>query len=102
MKSRIQSIHFDADSKLLELIEEKLDKFTQTFGQEPVDAKVILRLEKTNKVQDKIVELIVTLPGNQLVAKSTSKSFEEALKSSLDSLKAQWIKSKEKLQSKHG
>lgn len=99
--TRIQSIHFDADTKLLQYIEEKLAKFGRLLGQDDVEAKVILKLEKTGQVQDKVVELIINIPGHPLIAKSTRKSFEEAIRDALNTLKIQWGKYKSKLQAKH-
>lgn len=99
--TRIQSIHFDADTKLVQFIEEKMNKFGKILGQDQVEAKVILKLEKTGQIQDKVVELIIHIPGHPLIAKSTRKSFEEALRDALGTLKTQWTKYKTKIQRKH-
>lgn len=99
--TRIQSIHFDADTKLVAFIEEKMARFGKMLGQNNVEAKVILRLEKTGQVQDKVVELIINIPGHPLIAKSTRKSFEEAIRDALNTLKIQWEKYKTKIQRKH-
>lgn len=101
MVTRIQSIHFDADTKLVSLIEEKLDRLTQYIQDRVIEAKVILKLEQVGKVQDKIIEVILNLPGQAVVAKSAKKSFEEALAEVIDSLKTQLLRYKEKIQRKH-
>ena len=42
MKVRVQSIHFDADEKLLQFVSEKVDKLTQFFD-DIIDSEVFLR-----------------------------------------------------------
>ena len=39
MKVRVQSIHFDADQKLLQFVNEKVDKLTQFFD-DIIDSEV--------------------------------------------------------------
>jgi len=99
--TRIQSVHFDADAKLVQFIEDRLTKFGKFIGSPAAEAKVVLKLEKTGQVQDKVVELIINLPGHPLIAKSTRKSFEEAVRDAINTLKVQWSRYKEKLQAKH-
>lgn len=101
MTTRIQSIHFDADQKLLNLIEEKLLKIGQKLGLSHAEADVILKLERNGQIQDKIVEVIVNIPGQHLVAKSSGKSFEGALRVVSSSIRSQLLKYKERIQRKH-
>ena len=101
MTTRIQSVHFDADTKLIDYIEQKMNRLKRAFGEDPIEAKVILKLEKTGQVQDKIVELIVNIPGHNLMARSTRKSFEEAIREAVAMLKGQWTRHKGKVQRKH-
>lgn len=102
MTTRIHSIHFDADVKLLQQIQMKMERLAKFIKDTAVEAKVILKLEKVGQVQDKIVEVILSLPGQSLVAKSTNKSFEEALTQVIATLKKQLLRHKEKIQKKHG
>lgn len=95
MEIQIQSVHFDADAKLLEFIDKKLQKLG-TFYDRIISADVILRLEKTGQVQDKIAELKLNVPGSVLIAKETCKTFEEAIDAGSEALKRQIIKYKEK------
>lgn len=99
METRIQSIHFDADEKLLEFTKKKLSKLTQFFDH-IVSSDVYFKLENNgSSVRDKIVELKVNIPGSTLYASETSKSFEEAVDESVDSIARQLKKHKEKLKS---
>lgn len=96
MTVKIQSVHFDADKKLLGFIQERVDKLTQYYDG-IITSDVILRLDKSNTAENKIAEIKIHIPGNDLFAKKKCKSFEEAVDTSLSALKAQVKKHKEKV-----
>jgi putative sigma-54 modulation protein len=95
MKVKVQSIHFNADQKLLAFIEERVDKLRQ-FYEEIVDSEVFLRLDKANNAENKIAEIRVNTPGKTLFAKEQCKSFEEATDNAVEALRKQITKYKEK------
>ncbi len=92
---KIQSIHFDADKKLLEFIQKKVDKLAQ-FYDRIEGADVYLKLENTSSMENKIAEVRLKIPGNDLFAKKQSKSFEEAVDSAVEALRRQLKKQKGK------
>ena len=94
MKLQVHSIHFDADSKLVEFIQKKVDKL-ETFYDRVVDGEVFLRINNEG-VDNKTVEIRVKVPGNQLFAKEQAKSFEAATDLATEALKNQLKKFKEK------
>jgi putative sigma-54 modulation protein len=94
MKLQVHSIHFDADSKLVEFIQKKVDKL-ETFYDRVVDGEVFLRINNEG-VENKTVEIRVKVPGNQLFAKEHAKSFEAATDLATEALKNQLKKFKEK------
>lgn len=96
MKVHTQSVHFDADVKLIEFIEHKLGKLERFFDH-IIMADVILRLENTGQVRDKVAEIKLKVPGTVLIAKETDKSFEAAVDSATDALRRQLIKHKERM-----
>jgi putative sigma-54 modulation protein len=96
MKIRVQSIHFTADVKLLDFIQKKADKLDQFFDQ-IISGEVYLKLEKTDDEANKITEIKLLIPGNDLFAKEQCKTFEEATDKAVESLKRQLDKRKEKL-----
>jgi putative sigma-54 modulation protein len=96
MTVKIQSVHFDADKKLLEFVQERVDKLTQ-FYDGIITSDVTLRIDKSSDTENKIAEIRVHLPGNDLFAKKQCKSFEEAIDTSLDALRTQVKKHKEKI-----
>jgi putative sigma-54 modulation protein len=98
MKIAIQSLHFDADKKLLDFVQQKCDKL-DTFYDQVVDGNVILRIEKDHENGNKVAEIVLNVPGSTLVAKSQGKSFEEAVDATAEQLRKQLLKHKEKQRS---
>ena len=95
MKVKVQSIHFDADQKLINFIEDKVDKLTQ-FYESIIDSEVYLRLDKSDAGDNKIAEIKITTPGKTLFAKEQCKTFEEATDNAVEALRRQITKHKEK------
>jgi len=96
MKIKVQSIHFTADKKLLQFVEEKVDKLLQ-FYDSIIDSEVYLRLDKSENTENKITEIKINIPGKTLFAKEQCKSFEEATDVAIEALRKQITKQKEKV-----
>jgi putative sigma-54 modulation protein len=97
MKINIQSVHFDADRKLLEFIEAKLNKLFNVYDS-IVASDITLRIDKAANGENKITEIKLSVPGNDLYAMRQCKTFEEATDLTIDALKIQIEKHKAKLQ----
>jgi putative sigma-54 modulation protein len=95
MNVQIHSVRFDADKKLIDFIQQKLDKLT-LFGEDIVNAEVYLRLDKDQERENKVSEIKVELSGGSLFARKQSKSFEEATDDAIDALKKQITRHKQK------
>src|SRR5476651_547255 len=95
MKITVQSIHFTADRKLLDFIQKKVDKL-ETFYDHIISGEVYLKLENVEDEANKITEIKLMLPGNQIFAKEQCKTFEEATDLVLESLRKQIEKHKQK------
>lgn len=95
MKTKIQSVHFDADKKLVSFIEEKTAKL-KTFHEALISCDVTLRIDKGDNNSNKIAEIKMHAPGQELFAKKQCHSFEEAVDTACDAVKTQIIKHKEK------
>ena len=95
MNISIKSIHFDADKKLEKLIETKIKKLTQ-FHDSIITANVYLRLENTQDLDNKITEIKLDIPGTELFAKKQSNSFEKSTDGTIEALRRQLKKFKEK------
>jgi putative sigma-54 modulation protein len=96
MKVSISSLHFKADVKLEEFIKEKVSKFPTLFDG-VLGCDVVLKLDTSSNNENKIAEIRVIIPGNDLFAKKQAKTFEEAVDNSVDALKRQVKRRKEKL-----
>lgn len=97
MTINTQSVHFDADNKLLGFVNERVSKLSSIY-ENIVDADVILRLDKSSTNDNKIAEIKIRVKGSELFAKKQCLSFEEAIDNSIDALKTQLKKYKEKVQ----
>ncbi|MEQ9262641.1 MAG: ribosome-associated translation inhibitor RaiA [Owenweeksia sp.] len=95
MKVRIQSVNFSADQKLITFIEKRLTKLEQ-FYDRIVDSEVYLKVDNNHTKQNKITEIRLNIPGNDLIVKKQCKSFEEATDLSAEALRRQLRKHKEK------
>ena len=95
MKITVQSIHFTADRKLLDFIQKKADKL-DTYYDHIISGEVYLKLENVEDEANKITEIKLMLPGNQIFAKEQCKTFEEATDLAIESLRKQIEKHKQK------
>jgi len=96
MNVMIQTVRFDADEKLVNYINQKLQKL-KVFHDRIVKVDVFLKLDNVvHNIKDKIAEIRVHVPRHDFFAKTTSKSFEESFDSAFDSLLIQIKKKKEK------
>ncbi len=97
MNINVHSIHFDADQKLIDFIQEKIQKLTQ-FHDGILSAAVFLRLEHDGENREnKVVEIKLAVPGNDLFAKRQGKTFEEAAVEAVEALRSQAERTKERL-----
>ena len=95
MKVQVHSIHFDADVKLLDHIQGRLDKLDKFFDR-IVDGEVFLKVNNQG-VENKTVEIKINIPGNQLFAKQKASTFELATDEAVEGLRRQIKKYKEKM-----
>jgi putative sigma-54 modulation protein len=97
MNVNIQTVHFDADVKLLDYVNRKIQKIG-TFHDRILKVDVFLKLDNVvHNIKDKVAEIRVQVPRQQFFVKATSKSFEESFDNALDSLSNQIKRKKEKM-----
>jgi putative sigma-54 modulation protein len=94
MKLQVHSIHFNADQKLIDFIQKKVDKL-ETFYDRLVDGEVFLRLNNEG-IDNKTVEIKLNVPGTQLFAIEKARSFEAATDQAAEALRVQLTKFKNK------
>lgn len=96
MKVNVQAVNFNVDRKLVDFIQERLDKL-EKFYDKIVSSDVFLKVENTSDKENKIVEVRINVPGDDLMVKKIAKTFEEAVDNSASSLERVLVKRKEKL-----
>jgi len=95
MNTKIQSVRFTADQKLITFAENKVAKL-EKFYDKIVSADVTMSLDKDNSKGNKVVVVMLNVPGESLVADRQSESFEESIDLCVDALKKQIDKHKNK------
>jgi putative sigma-54 modulation protein len=97
MNVNIQSLHFDADTKLVSYVEKKLSKLNQ-YHERITKVDVFLKLDNVvHNIKDKVAEIKVHVPRHDFFVKHSSKSFEESFDIALDSVITQIKRKKEKM-----
>ena len=95
MKVNINSVHFKTDKRLDSFITEKVEKLSDLYDG-IIGSEVTLRVNNNEDHENKIAEIRLLVPGNDLFAKKQCKSFEEATDIAVDALSKQFAKHKEK------
>lgn len=96
MNVNIQTVRFSADNKLVNYINQKMEKLN-TFHDRIIKVDVFLKLDNVvHKIKDKIAEIRIHVPNQQLFVKATSKSFEQSFDDAFDSIVNQIKRKKQK------
>lgn len=96
MKVNVQAPNFTAKDELIQFVEKRLTKLEQ-FYDRIIFADVFLKVQKTSEKQNKCVEVLLSVPGGDLIVKKEAKSFEEGTDECVQSLERQLKKRKQKL-----
>ena len=96
MKVNVHAVNFTVDGKLVDFIQERMNKLEKYYDK-VVDADIYLKVEKTSDKENKIVEIKVNVPGDDFMVKKQCKTFEEAVETASESLERLLVKRKEKL-----
>ncbi|MEG0760663.1 putative sigma-54 modulation protein [Chryseobacterium piscicola] len=94
MKITVQSIGLTPHEPLEDHIEKKVNKLA-TFYDKIQECKVFLKVENASDRENKTTELILAVPGDDIVVKKTCATFEESLDQCVDTAKKLLIKKKE-------
>jgi putative sigma-54 modulation protein len=100
MNIQISTVHFSADQKLVDFINKKLPKL-DTFFDGIIGAEVTLKVTKPETANNKVAGIKLSIPGSDyLFAEKHADSFEEAIDLSIDAIRKQLSKFKEKQKDK--
>lgn len=97
MKINIQSTSFHPSEKLIDFTNDKIQKLSQ-YSTRIMEAHVVLRVDKSDDRSNKVCDVRLSIPGNDLFASRQSASFEEAVLETVDVLKNQIVRWKEKME----
>jgi len=88
MNLDLQAVSFKADQKLQSFIAQRVEKLDHFFDR-IVRTHVMLRLENSGQIREKIVEMSVHVPGEILFTKTGSNTFEGATEEALNAIRKQ-------------
>ncbi len=95
MKTNIQSIGFTASEALTAFVNEKTAKLS-LYLENIISSEVALSTDKSSTNENKVCNIRLVIPGNDLMASAQCKTFEEAVAQSADALVKQIEKYKTK------
>jgi putative sigma-54 modulation protein len=96
MKVNVNAVNFTVDGKLVDFIQERMDKLEKYYDK-IISSNVFLKVEKTSDKENKMVEIKLLVPGDDFIVKKQCKTFEEAVELSSESLERLLVKRKEKI-----
>ena len=99
MKTKIQSIHFDASEQLQAFVEKKTAKLEKFFDEIDI-VEVTLKVVKPETAMNKQADVKVLVKNENLFASKICDTFEESVDQCVDALRIQLEKYKEKLRGK--
>ena len=95
MEIKINAVGFSASSQLEDFIQKKISKLDK-YHDGIIGSEVTLKLEKVDNLENKVVEVLLNVKGQEVFAKKNAKKFEEAVDELYDVVKRQLVKIKEK------
>ena len=95
MKVNVQSVNFRADQKLVNFIQKKLDKIENHFDN-VIYADVYLKVQNTSTKENKLSEILLRIPGDEVICKKMGRRFEIGVDECVQSLERQLQKRKKK------
>jgi len=99
MKINVETPNFAADVKLIDFLKRKLEKL-EVFYDRIIYADAFLKVQQTSEKENKIVEVLLKVPGDDLVVKKQARTFEQGVDECVQALERQLKKRKEKLRAK--
>jgi ribosomal subunit interface protein len=97
MQIKLSTVNFDADKKLVDFVENKVNKL-EKFFEGIISSEVILTLDrsKSKGTDNKEAKIILDVPGAELFADKIAKTFEESVDLAIEAIEKQIKKFKEK------
>ncbi len=100
MNIQVNSVHFTPDQKLVDFVNKKVVKL-DTYFEGIIGIEVIMKVIKPETANNKVAEIKLSIPGTDyLFAEKQADTFEEAIDLSIEAIRRQLTKFKEKLKDK--
>jgi ribosomal subunit interface protein len=96
MNITIQPKDFIAKKELTDFIKEKAEKLFRMYDK-IISCEVVLKINKSETKENKVCDMRLIIPGNDLLAGAQSKTFEEAAILAIGALEKQIEKRKNKM-----
>lgn len=96
MNIQVKDVNFNAEEHLMDFARKKAEKMYQ-LHERVLGVEVNMKLENNREDENKTAEIRVIVPGNDVFAKKTEKTFEAAIDASILALKKQMEKLKSRL-----
>ncbi len=91
----VQAVNFHAGAELCDFVEKKYAKL-ENYCDRIIAIEVYLKVKNTPDKRNKMVETKLSIPREEIVVKKICRTFEEGTDRSLDTLKRQISRCKEK------
>lgn len=89
MKIRIQTHDFKVRDEVTDFVKQNIAAKLERYGDRIIECDVMLKLDRSDAVKNKVCELRLVIPGNDLFASKKGDSFEDAVLKSVDALRHQ-------------
>ena len=95
MNTTINAVKFRADEKLIQFINEKIGKLDRMIDN-AIGCEVTLKVDKPEADDNKVVDIRIARPGQDLFISKRADTFEQAVLEGIDALKPQLEKLKDR------
>ena len=96
MNIKIKTLGFTAKQELTDFVNEKVKKFSYLYDK-IISSEVSFSLDKSDTNENKVCDIRLIIPGNDLLAGAQCKTFEEATAQAVEALERQIEKKRTKL-----
>ena len=96
MRIIIQTPEFQPRQSLLDLVQQKVGKL-ELISDRLLEARVTLKIEKSDTDENKVCEIKGVIAGNDLFAEKRAASFEEACAIAVEAMRKQLVAWKNKM-----
>jgi len=96
MNIKIKTLGFTAKQELTDFVNEKVEKFSYLYDK-ILSCEVCFNVDKSATNDNKVCDIRLIIPGNDLFSNAQCKTFEEATLQAVEALERQIEKRKTKL-----